>query len=234
LTSQEKERYYRHIILPEIGKDGQEKLLKAKVLVVGVGGLGAVSSLYLANSGIGSIGLVDHDKVELSNLPRQILYGSNDIGRLKVEVARHVILSKNPDINIKVFPCLLDEGNALDIIKEYDIIVSATDNSAARYLINDTCVKLNKPFVHGSLSGFEGQLAVFNYINGKSYRDVFPEPPAQDFRTEHEKGVITTLPGIIGIMQANEVIKMIIASGEILKDKLLIYNALNNHIRILD
>ena len=218
------ERYNRHIILPQIGKEGQEKLFQAKVLVVGAGGLGSPILQYLTAAGIGKIGIVDADVVSISNLQRQILYKENQIGELKVEKAREALLQLNSNITITTYPFILDASNAETIIFDYDIVVGATDNFASRICINEVTKKLGKPFIHGSIEEFEGQISVFNYKNGPSYTDLYSDTPEE---ATLPIGVMGVLPGIIGSMQACEVIKIILQQGVVLSGKLLIYNTLN-------
>ena len=228
------ERYQRQIVLKEFGVAAQQKLLQAKVLVIGAGGLGCPALQYLVAAGISTIGIVDDDIVSLTNLHRQVLYNMNDIGSSKAEVAADKLKQLNDEINILPYNTRITNQNALDIIAQYDIVVDGTDNFSSRYIINDACVLLNKPLVYGAISKFEGQVAVFNVKNtlNKSainYRDLFPSPPKDDEVLNcAEAGVLGVLPGIIGTMQANETIKLITQTGEPLINKLLVYNALNN------
>lgn len=224
----EKQQYNRHFILSEIGKIGQLKLKKAKVLVVGAGGLGCPVLQYLTAAGVGTIGIVDEDTVSQSNLQRQVLFTVDDIGSNKAEVAKNRLKGLNPFVFFQVYTKYLSKENALSIIKNYDIIVDATDNFPARYLINDTCVLANKPLVFGAIFKFEGQVAVFNYKNSATYRCLFPNPPKpNDVPNCSEIGVLGVLPGIIGCFQANEVLKIICEIGEVLSGKLLTFNALS-------
>ncbi|MBW8051405.1 MAG: molybdopterin-synthase adenylyltransferase MoeB [Cytophagales bacterium] len=251
LSPKELNRYSRHIILPEIGQKGQEKLKQAKVLVVGAGGLGCPVLQYLTAAGVGTIGIVDFDKVDESNLQRQILYDVEDIGKQKAETARHKLSLMNPYINFEVYDTRLDKDNALDIFKDYEIIVDGSDNFPTRYLVNDACVILDKPLVYGSISRFEGQVSVFNFIAseakqspsvdmgfrgaGPTYRCLFPKPPnPEDVPNCAEAGVLGVLPGIIGTMQANEVIKIITGIGEPLSGKLFIFDALSFENRTIN
>lgn len=228
LSNQDRIRYSRHILLDDVGEIGQQKLKEAKVLVVGVGGLGAPILQYLAASGVGSIGIVDYDVVEESNLQRQILFGINDIGKSKVVVAKNKLLSNNPLISIAEYNFQLTNRNAIDLIEHYDIIVDGTDNFSTRYLINDACVILGKPFISGAIYKFEGQVSVFNLNDGPTYRCLYPTPPLSDeVPSCSEIGVIGVLPGIIGMLQAMEVIKLILGKGINLRGKLLMYDALN-------
>jgi len=222
-------RYSRQTILPEIGEQGQQKLTNASVLMIGAGGLGCPVLLYLAAAGVGRIGIVDVDKVDITNLHRQVLYAMEDEGKMKAEVAARKLIALNPEINIDVYPLWLSKENVLDIFSSYDIIVDGSDNFATRYLVNDACVILNKPLVFGSIFKFEGQVSVFNYKNGPTYRCLFPEAPAAgEVPNCSEIGVIGVLPGIIGSLQANEVIKIILEKGDILSGTLLMYDALSN------
>ncbi|MEO6355601.1 MAG: HesA/MoeB/ThiF family protein [Ferruginibacter sp.] len=236
MNSQLYERYQRQIILPELGEQGQQKLLQAKVLVIGAGGLGCPVLQYLAAAGVGTIGIVDDDVVALNNLHRQVLYSVADIGSSKAETAKGVLSGLNPDINIIAHNTRLTTENALGLMNAFDMIVDGTDNFATRYMINDACVLLDKPLVYGAISQFEGQVAVFNYSTKKNdekinYRDIFPNPPKEgEVLNCAETGVLGVLPGIIGSFMANETIKMITGIGELLAGQLLIYNALNNQV----
>lgn len=223
--------YSRHLSIPEFGMEGQKKLKAAKVLAVGTGGLGAPMLQYLAAAGVGTIGIVDFDKVEASNLHRQVLFGASDVGRPKVEVAKERLQEINPYIDIQVHQTRLTSDNALEIIKDYDVVADGTDNFPSRYLINDACVMLDKPNVHGSIFQFEGQISVFNYeeeegTRGPNYRDLFPEPPPPGLVPScAEAGVLGVLPGIIGCLQASEVIKIITGIGEPLSGQLFLFDA---------
>ncbi|WP_312078538.1 HesA/MoeB/ThiF family protein [Chryseobacterium sp.] len=228
------ERYTRHIQLEEIGLSGQQKLSEAKVLVIGAGGLGCPILQYLTTAGIGTLGIVDLDTVSLSNLHRQILFSQNDVGKNKAVVAKEKLLTLNPETRIDTFTFPFTEDNCLEIIKNYDIVVDGTDNFVTRYLINDACVMLNKPVVFGALYKFEGQVSVFNYKNGPNYRCLFPIPPsAGEIPNCNEIGVLGILPGIIGLIQANEVIKIILDLGEVLSGKILYLNTLNYQQRLV-
>lgn len=228
LTKSELERYSRHLVLPEIGLEGQEKLKAAKVLIIGMGGLGSPLGLYLSAAGVGKLGLVDFDKVSISNLHRQVLFNADDIGKPKALVAEQKLKSLNPDIEIVSYNLKLTSNNALDIFKGYDIIADASDNFATRYLVNDVCVLLHKPDVYGSILRFEGQVSVYIPELGPCYRCLYPEPPSPGSAPSCEEGgVLGVLPGIIGSIQANEVIKLIIGKGEQLTGRLLILDALN-------
>jgi adenylyltransferase/sulfurtransferase len=234
LSKEEITRYSRHLIMPEVGMDGQLKLKQAKVLCIGTGGLGAPLGLYLAAAGVGRIGLVDFDKVDLSNLQRQILFDTNDIGRPKIEAATNRLRNLNPDIQIDNFETRLTSENALDILKDYDIVVDGTDNFPTRYLVNDTCVILGKPNVYGSIFRFEGQITIFGYPGGPCYRCLYPEPPPPGLVPScAEGGVLGVLPGIVGAIQAAETLKLIIGKGEPLVGRLLLFDALAMRFREL-
>ncbi|WP_256009951.1 HesA/MoeB/ThiF family protein [Desertivirga xinjiangensis] len=226
MQKEELKRYQRQIILSEIGLEGQKRLKTAKVLVIGAGGLGCPLLQYLAAAGVGNIGIVDDDKVDESNLHRQILYSSADIGKSKAEVAAEKLRSLNPFVNISSYPVRLQADNAEDLFSGYELVVDGSDNFATRYLVNDTCVRLGKPLVFGSIFGFEGQVSVFNYRNGPTFRCVFPE--AGESPNCAENGVLGVLPGIIGSFMANEALKIILSTGESLSGKLLIMNVLEN------
>ena len=220
-------RYNRHIILSEIGQIGQDKLSKAKVLVVGAGGLGCPVLQYLAAAGIGTLGIIDFDIVEESNLQRQVLFGASSLGENKALAAKKRLLDLNHSITINAYVEPLTYQNALDLCNAYDIIVDVTDNFETRYLINDACILTNTPLVFGAIYKFEGQVTVFNYQNGPSYRCLFPNPPKKDAIPNcSEIGVLGVLPGIIGTMQANEVLKIILGIGNTLSGKLFCFNAL--------
>ena len=220
-------RYNRQIILPEIGNEGQDKLAKAKVLVIGAGGLGAAILPYLAAAGVGEIGIVDDDVIEISNLHRQVIYKSSAVGKSKAEEAKLMISELNPLVKVNAIAERLSGKNAITLFEKYDIIVDATDNIAIKYLINDACIITNKPMVYGSIFRFQGQVSIFNYQNGPTYRCLFPDENTQSLNCE-DAGVIGITVGIIGMLQANEVIKMIIGIGEVLSGKILVYNILNN------
>jgi molybdopterin/thiamine biosynthesis adenylyltransferase/rhodanese-related sulfurtransferase len=234
LTKEEYERYSRHIILPEVGLEGQKKLKAASVLCVGTGGLGSPLLLYLAAAGIGRIGIVDFDVVDQSNLHRQIIHSESWVGKPKIESAKNRILEINPHCQIDRYETRLSAENALDIFAPYDVVVDGTDNFPTRYLVNDACVLLNKPNVYGSIFRFEGQATVFNYQDGPNYRDLYPEPPPPGMVPScAEGGVLGVLPGIIGTIQANETIKVILGTGKTLSGRLLLYNALDMTFREL-
>jgi molybdopterin/thiamine biosynthesis adenylyltransferase/rhodanese-related sulfurtransferase len=232
LSSKEQSRYSKQIILPEIGIAGQERLCAARVLVIGAGGLGCPVLQYLAAAGVGTIGIADGDTIDISNLQRQVLYTEAEIGQQKAAVAAAKLRALNPGITITTYPFFADSTNILELIRGYDIVVDGSDNFETRYLVNDACVMLNKPMVSGAIYKFEGQVSVFNYNNGPTYRCIFPEPPnAEDSPNCADIGVIAALPGIIGTIQANEVIKMITGIGEVLSGKLLVIDTLtmNTH-----
>jgi molybdopterin/thiamine biosynthesis adenylyltransferase/rhodanese-related sulfurtransferase len=234
LTKKEIERYSRHLIMPEVGMDGQLKLKQAKVLCIGTGGLGAPLGLYLAAAGVGRIGLVDFDKVDDSNLQRQILFSTKDVGRPKIEAAADRLRGLNPEIQIDTFDTMLSSENALEILKDYDIVVDGTDNFPTRYLVNDACVLLKKPNVYGSIFRFEGQATIFGYREGPCYRCLYPEPPPPGLVPScAEGGVLGVLPGIVGSIQAAETLKLIIGKGESLVGRLLLFDALAMRFREL-
>ena len=230
----DKNRYNRQIILPEIGIEGQQKLLNARVLVIGAGGLGCPILQYLVAAGVGNIGIIDADVVSISNLHRQILYIVADVGKQKVSVAKAHLLNQNPAIKIDAYPVMLHTSNALEIFRPYDFVIDGSDNFATRYLVNDACVILKKVFVSGSIFKFEGQISVFNYQNGPTYRCLYPEPPtAGSVPNCSEIGVIGALAGIIGTMQAAEAIKIITGAGEVLSGKLLLFDMLTMRSQII-
>lgn len=233
LSKEELARYSRHIIIPEFNIEGQKKLKAAKVLVIGTGGLGSPMLLYLAAAGVGTIGIVDFDVVDDSNLQRQVLFDVKDVGRPKVEAARERILGLNPHINVIAYNEYLSSKNALEIFKDYDVVADGTDNFPTRYLVNDACVLTGIPNVYASIYRFDGQVSVFNYNNGPNYRDLYPEPPPPGLVPScAEGGVLGVLPGIIGSLQANEVIKVITGIGETLSGRLFSFDALNFTTRI--
>jgi adenylyltransferase/sulfurtransferase len=227
LTPQEYERYSRHLILPEFGLAGQKKLVDSKVLLIGVGGLGSPLAMYLAAAGVGTLGLVDFDRVELTNLQRQVIHGSESIGRSKVDSAAERIASINPGVVVRKHPVRLSSDNALEIFRDYDLIIDGTDNFPTRYLTNDACVLLDKPTVYGSIFRFEGQVTVFHYQGGPCYRCLYPEPPPPGLVPScAEGGVLGVLPGIVGLLQAVEAIKILTGIGETLSNRLLTFDAL--------
>lgn len=234
LDKDEYERYSRHLILPEVGLEGQKRLKAASVLCIGTGGLGAPLLLYLAAAGIGRIGIVDFDIVDSSNLQRQVIHGTSWVGKPKIESAKARILEINPGCQVDLYETRLSAENALGIIEPYDIVVDGTDNFPTRYLVNDACVLANKPNVYGSIFRFEGQATVFNYEGSPNYRDLYPEPPPPGLVPScAEGGVLGILPGIIGVIQATETVKIILGTGQTLSGRLLLYNALNMSFREL-
>lgn len=233
------DRYQRQVILKGFGVTAQDKLAAAKVLVIGAGGLGCPALQYLVAAGVGHIGIVDHDKVSISNLHRQILYGMEDVGKAKVEVAREKLKGMNPDVEIEIWDQHFGHQQCADILPQFDIVLDGTDNFSTRYLVNDACVLWGKPLVFGAVSQFEGQVGVFNGLREdgsrtSNYRDLFPVPPkAGEVLNCAEAGVLGVLPGVIGTMQAAEVIKLITGVGEPLYDKLLTYNALTQDVFVM-
>ena len=234
LTADELSRYSRHLILPEVGVEGQRKLKAARVLCVGTGGLGSPLALYLAAAGVGTLGLVDFDVVDASNLQRQIIHSTADIGRKKLDSAEEKLKALNPALNVVKHDTLLSSANALDILKDYDVVADGTDNFPTRYLVNDACVLLGKPNAYGSIFRFEGQASVFGAKDGPCYRCLYPEPPPPGLVPScAEGGVLGILPGLIGVIQATETIKLILGIGEPLIGRLLLVDALNMRFRQL-
>jgi len=234
LTTDDLSRYSRHLILPEVGMEGQRRLKAARVLCVGTGGLGSPLALYLTAAGIGTLGLVDFDVVDSSNLQRQIIHSTKDIGRKKIDSAEEKLTALNPAINIVRHETMLTSANALDILKDYDIVADGTDNFPTRYLVNDACVLLGKPNVYGSIFRFEGQASVFATEAGPCYRCLYPEPPPPGLVPScAEGGVLGILPGLVGVIQATEVIKLILGKGDSLVGRLLLVDALNMRFREL-
>jgi sulfur-carrier protein adenylyltransferase/sulfurtransferase len=234
LSNEEILRYSRHLIMPEVGMGGQLKLKRARVLLVGTGGLGAPLGLYLAAAGVGTIGVVDFDKIDFTNLQRQIMFSNTDVGRPKIQAAADRLGALNPDIRIERYETQLTSDNALDILRDYDIVVDGTDNFPTRYLVNDACVLLGKPNVYGSIFRFEGQASIFGYPDGPCYRCLYPEPPPPGLVPScAEGGVLGVLPGIIGSIQAMETLKLIIGKGEPLVGRLLLFDALGMKFREL-
>ncbi|GAC1366160.1 MAG: molybdopterin-synthase adenylyltransferase MoeB [Ktedonobacteraceae bacterium] len=227
LTEAQSRRYSRHLLVPEVGEDGQVKLLNSKVLLIGAGGLGSPAALYLAAAGVGTLGIIDADVVDDSNLQRQIIHTTERIGEYKAESARTAIAALNPDVNVKTYIERLDETNVRQLVEEYDVIVDGTDNFPTRYMLNDAAVMANKPVVHGSVFRFEGQLTVFKPYEGPCYRCLYPEPPPPALAPScAEAGVLGVLPGIIGLLQATETIKLLLGIGEPLVGRLSTYDAL--------
>jgi adenylyltransferase/sulfurtransferase len=235
LNGDELRRYSRHLTLPEVGLEGQKKICSASVLCIGGGGLGSPIAMYLAAAGIGRLGIVDFDSVELSNLQRQILHGTADVGRPKTQSAGDAIHRLNPNVEVVLHDARLTSENALDILRPYDIVVDGTDNFPTRYLTNDACVLLKKPNVYGSIFRFEGQASVFApHLDGPCYRCLYPEPPPPGAVPScAEGGVLGVLPGIIGLIQATEILKLILGKGTSLLNRLLLYNALDMQFREL-
>ena len=235
LDSDELRRYSRHLSLPEVGLEGQKKICSASVLCIGAGGLGSPITMYLAAAGVGKLGVVDFDAVDFSNLQRQILHGTPDVGRPKTQSAREALQRLNPQVEVAVHDTRLSSENALDIIRPYDIVVDGTDNFPTRYLANDACVQLRKPNVYGSIFRFEGQASVFApHLGGPCYRCLYPEPPPPGAVPScAEGGVLGVLPGIIGLIQATEILKLILGKGASLLNRLLLFNALDMRFREL-
>ena len=234
LLPSELQRYSRHVILSDVGLDGQRRLKAARVLLVGAGGLGSPAALYLAAAGVGHLGIVDPDRVELSNLHRQLLHGTGDLGRPKVDSAADRVTEVNPHVDVATYPFRVTSGNALELLREYDIVVDGTDNFQTRYLTNDACVLLGKPNVYGSVFRFEGQAAVFAVPGGPCYRCLFREPPpAGAVPTCAEGGVLGVLPGLVGMVQATETIKLILGIGQTLAGRLLLMHTLRMRFRTI-
>ena len=234
LSKDEVLRYSRHVVMPEVGVEGQLRLKQAKVLCIGAGGLGAPLSLYLTAAGVGRIGVVDFDSVDVTNLQRQVLFSTSDVGRPKTEAAGERLRSLNPEVRIDTFETRLTSENALDILKDYEVIVDGTDNFPARYLVNDACVLLTKPNVYGSIFRFEGQVSVFGSPGGPCYRCLYPEPPPPGLVPScAEGGVLGVLPGIVGAIQAAETLKLILGRGDSLAGRLLLLDALSMTFREL-
>jgi len=233
-TDEQIERYSRHIILPEVGGSGQQKMLEARILLLGAGGLGSPAAYYLAAAGIGNLGIVDFDRVDLSNLQRQIIHSTERIGMLKTESAKKTIEALNPDVNISLYNERLDSSNIMNLIEDYDYIVDGSDNFPTRYLVNDACIMRNKTLIHGSIYRFEGQVTVFKPGDGPCYRCLYPEPPPPGMVPNcQEGGVLGVLAGVIGNLQVVEVLKLVLGIGKTLVGKLIIYDALNTEFRNL-
>lgn len=234
LTDDDRRRYGRHLALPQVGVDGQRRLRAARVLLVGAGGLGSPAALYLAAAGVGTIGIIDPDVVDESNLQRQILHGARDVGRLKVESARERLAELDPRIVVHVRPERLTAANARAIIREYDVVVDGSDNFATRYVVNDACVLEGKPDVHGSIVRFEGQASVFATADGPCYRCIFPDPPPSDLAPDcAHAGVLGVLPGLVGTIQATEALKLVLGIGDTLAGRLLLVDALAMEMRTI-
>jgi molybdopterin/thiamine biosynthesis adenylyltransferase/rhodanese-related sulfurtransferase len=228
-------RYARQVRLPELGEAGQQRLLDGSALIIGAGGLGSPVSMYLAAAGVGRIGLVDFDRVDETNLHRQLLYGAKDVGRPKLEAAKERLLDINPNVHIELHHAVLSSENALDILRDYDVVIDGTDNFPTRYLVDDACTLLHKPNVYGSIFRFEGQVSVFDADRGPCYRCLYPEPPPPHLVPNcAEAGVLGVLPGVIGMLQATEAIKLLAGIGEPLIGKLLMYDALAASFRRLN
>ena len=233
-TSEQLIRYSRHFLLPEVGEDGQAKLLQAKVLMIGAGGLGSPSAYYLAAAGVGTIGIIDNDVVDISNLQRQILHANDRVGMAKVESAKKTLEALNPDVKVVPYHAKLTSENIMEIIKDYDLVVDGCDNFPTRYLVNDACVLARKPNVHGSIFQFEGQATVFYPGKGPCYRCLYPEPPPAELAPScAEAGVLGVLPGLIGVIEALEAVKIILGKGETLVGRLLHFNTLTMEINTL-
>ena len=234
LSDPEKLRYHRHLILEEIGEAGQIRIRNTRFLIVGAGGLGCPVLQYLTATGAGKIGIVDHDVIEISNLQRQVFYGFNDIGKLKSIVASSKMLRLNSLVDVVTINRRLTAQNALEIMEDYDVVLDCTDNLESRYVISDACILLNKPMVHAAVHKYQGQVSVFNYREGPSYRCLHPEPNPGSPTTRPILGIYSMIPGIIGLMQANEALKIATGAGEPLSGKLLIYNALTSQFLFID
>jgi len=227
LSAEQRERYSRHLLIPEVGVEGQQKLLEAKVLLLGAGGLGSPTALYLAAAGVGTLGIVDNDEVDLSNLQRQVIHTTDRIGVPKVDSAEETIAAINPDVEVVKYPVRLDASNIVEIIEGYDVIVDGLDNFPTRYLLNDASVRLDIPVVSAAILGFDGQLSVFKPHDGPCYRCLFPEPPPVELAPScGANGVLGVLPGTMGLLQATEVVKLVIGEGDPLIGRLLLYDAL--------
>jgi molybdopterin/thiamine biosynthesis adenylyltransferase len=227
LTAEQRDRYSRHLLLPEVGTEGQQKLLDAKVLLLGAGGLGSPAALYLAAAGVGTLGIVDDDTVDLSNLQRQVIHNSERVGTPKVDSAEQTITALNPDVNVQKYQVRIGPENIMDILPDYDIVVDGLDNFPTRYLLNDATVRLQIPVVSAAILGFEGQLSVFKPYDGPCYRCLFPVPPPAELAPScGANGVLGVLPGTMGLLQATEVIKLILGEGDPLIGRLLMYDAL--------
>ncbi|MGH1503722.1 MAG: molybdopterin-synthase adenylyltransferase MoeB [Acidimicrobiales bacterium] len=232
LTADQRNRYSRHLLLPEVGEEGQQKLLDAKVLLLGAGGLGSPAALYLAAAGVGTLGIVDMDVVDESNLQRQILHNMDRIGMRKVESAKATLTAMNPDLVVNTYDERLGAHNILDILEGYDVVIDGADNFPSRYILNDASVKLGIPVVHGSIFRFEGQVTVFDPHTGPTYRDLLPEPPPPELAPScAEAGVLGVLPGIVGSIEALEAIKIILGLGDVLRGRLLAFDALEMSFR---
>jgi adenylyltransferase/sulfurtransferase len=229
LNDSETQRYSRHLVLPEVGPEGQLKLKRSSVLVVGLGGLGIPAAVYLASAGVGRVGIVDSDLVELSNLQRQFIFSETDLGRRKIDAAEEKLGLINPEIRVTPYPVRLDSSNAMEVIRDYDVVIDATDNLASRYLINDACVFQGKPDVFASVLGFDGQASLFGTPDGPCYRCLYPKPPVPDsVKSCEEAGVLNVVPGIMGSIQANQALGIILGKGTPLIGRLLVFDGLEN------
>lgn len=232
LTERQKERYARHIVLTEVGKEGQERFLASSVLIIGAGGLGSPAAMYLAAAGVGTLGIVDADAVDVSNLQRQIAHGTIDIGKPKVDSMQETIHNMNPDVTVRTHQMFVSEENIADLLRDYDFILDATDNFQAKFLINDACVKAGKPFCHAGILRFQGQLMTYVPGKGPCYRCIFKAPPPEHVVPGcKEVGIIGAMAGVIGSLQAMEAIKYLLGEGDLLIGKLLTYDALKNEFR---
>lgn len=226
LSEEEIQRYHRNILLPELGVEGQLKLKSAKVLVVGAGGLGSSVCMHLVAAGVGLLGVMDHDKVEISNLQRQLLYSHSDLGESKALKAHGKLSAQNPFVEVKAYNDKMTADNARELISQYDLVVGALDNSATRYLIDAVCQEQGKAYIHGAVSQFDGQLGVFNYKGSPSFRSLFPDPPVTDFETIQDKGILSPVAGTIGSLQALEALKIILQVGDVLVRKFMLFDFL--------
>lgn len=232
LNNEQRNRYSRHVMLPEVGEEGQLKLLGSRVLLLGAGGLGSPAALYLAAAGVGTLGIVDMDVVDQSNLQRQVIHRLDRVGDRKVDSARDTVQALNPDVNVETHPVRLDASNVLEILDGYDVVLDGADNFPSRYLLNDASVKLGVPVVHGSIFRFEGQVSVFDPLDGPTYRDLLPKPPPPELAPNcAEAGVLGVLPGIIGSLQALEAVKLLLGIGDALRGRLLTFDALDMEFR---
>ncbi|MDP6642181.1 MAG: HesA/MoeB/ThiF family protein [Candidatus Nanoarchaeia archaeon] len=229
LLEQELKKYSSHVVLEEIGEEGQEKLKNAKILIIGIGGLGSPSALYLAASGIGTLGLVDFDTVEENDLQRQIIHSIKDLKKSKLESAKESILNLNKEIKLNLHDIRINEDN-IELINDYDLVIDCTDNLQVRYSMNDACLKFNKPLIYGGISKFEGQVSVFNYKNGPCFR-CFIKEDKRNILNCNETGVLSSIPGVIGTIEATEALKIILDKGKVLSGRLLFYDALNSRFR---
>jgi len=234
LSAEQRSRYARHIQLPEVGEKGQQRLLDSRVLIVGAGGLGSPAALYLAAAGVGAIGIIDNDRVDASNLQRQILHDLHRVGQAKVDSARHSIGALNTDVTVDAYDERLTADNALERVSRYDVVIDGTDNFPTRYLLNDVSVHTSVPVVHGSIFRFEGQVSVFDPASGPCYRCLFPQPPPPELAPNcAEAGVLGVLPGVIGSLQATEALKLMLGIGDPLIGRILTYDALDQEFRTL-